>query len=223
MKRLATILNTTQDGVIVFNSQGRVSEANPSATNMLGYSEDKILILHISLFPESELVNRQVDITNDLTGLANTLNRRAIMETGERAYNQARRFKRPLAIMMIDADFFKKINDDYGHDSGDQVLVALADTIKKELRTSDFLSRFGGEEFLVILPEIGLPKAMDVANRLLEQVREIVVISPKKEPIYVTVSIGLSEIHDTSNELSDIIKKPMKRCSKPRLLAGIAQ
>ena len=110
----------------------------------------------------------------------------------------AKRQNQPLCCIMSDIDFFKKVNDTYGHAVGDCVLKSVAKTIKKELRESDIASRYGGEEFVFLLPQTNLEEATIVANRLRESVEKKKInieeynIKDVKE-ISVTVSIGVSE------------------------------
>lgn len=110
----------------------------------------------------------------------------------------AKRQNQPLCCIMSDIDFFKKVNDTYGHAVGDCVLKTVAKTIKKELRESDIASRYGGEEFIFLLPQTKLDEAIIVANRLKEAVEKKKInieeykIKDTKE-ISVTVSIGVSE------------------------------
>lgn len=130
--------------------------------------------------------------TDPLTGLNN---RRRLLELGEAAYDQAHRRDRPLSLLVIDIDHFKHINDQYGHQAGDQVLCAVADACRRQLRTYDLLGRYGGDEFVAILPETSLPDALAIADRL----RQGVADTPTMIPSRPTLSIGVAEITDTRN------------------------
>lgn len=101
--------------------------------------------------------------TDDLTGLDN---RRAFTEAGRRALDQARRYERPLALIMFDIDHFKRINDSYGHAAGDQVLQTVAAVMRRQARAADITGRLGGEEFALLLPETAVPDAVAFAERL---------------------------------------------------------
>lgn len=110
-----------------------------------------------------------------------------------------------LSIAMLDIDNFKSINDTYGHLAGDKVLNHIAIQIKNSLRTSDIVSRYGGEEFLIILPETDEIKAF----MALERVRENIAKKPVKigsEKLYITVSIGITEV-DANMSLTDAIQR----------------
>ena len=137
----------------------------------------------------------QLAVTDELTGL---FNRRGFFQLGEREFERALRFNRPLAALMIDIDHFKRVNDAHGHSVGDQVLRALADCIRQSTRGIDVAGRYGGEEFVLVLPEIPLPEAVQIADRLRQSIADISVpIYPAKGDfppvkIHITVSIGVA-------------------------------
>jgi len=136
---------------------------------------------------EDEL-NRQAHL-DYLTGLPN---RRSFMERFEQELSRALRYDNTLSILMLDIDLFKQVNDIYGHQAGDQVLKTLAMVFQEVLRHVDIVGRLGGEEFGIVLPEIGIEKAVEVAERL----REVISTTPVKLPIGLqlqfTVSIGIA-------------------------------
>lgn len=106
--------------------------------------------------------------TDPLTGIAN---RRVFEERLELEFARARRKQRSLAILMLDVDNFKRRNDTYGHDDGDQVLRRLASLLHNTVRVSDLAARYGGEEFVILLPEADEPQAMIMASRILDGLR----------------------------------------------------
>lgn len=124
--------------------------------------------------------------TDPLTGAAN---RRAFMDRADAELARSRRSGAPMALLLMDLDHFKAINDQYGHQGGDRVLKAVVEQIQQVLRPSDLLGRVGGEEFMVLLPAIDQEAAVTVANRILELVAELRVASDMG-PIPVTVSVG---------------------------------
>lgn len=123
--------------------------------------------------------------------LTHVLNRRAFPTILEREFRRANRYNIPLALMMIDLDHFKKINDTYGHLVGDQVLREMATAFKASVRDVDVVIRYGGEEFLVILPGTNLQEGLIVANRIKNRV-ERTTFNNDEVPIRMTVSIGVS-------------------------------
>ncbi|MGN6521702.1 MAG: GGDEF domain-containing protein [Actinomycetes bacterium] len=104
---------------------------------------------------------------------------------------RASRFRRPLAVLMLDVDLFKKVNDTYGHARGDAVLRELAHRLAEQVREVDVLARYGGEEFTVVLPETDRGGAEKLARRILEAVRNLP-FSDGGPPLQVTVSIGVA-------------------------------
>ena len=112
---------------------------------------------------------RKMVITDELTNL---FNRRRILELLEIELEKARRYKRDLALIMIDLDFFKRINDSFGHQFGDKVLRKISEIMKQNTRNLDLVGRYGGEEFLLILPETNLEKAALVAEKLRQKIKK---------------------------------------------------
>lgn len=140
-------------------------------------------------------------MTDELTGI---LNRRSLMLSYEQAFNTASRKGRPLAVLMLDIDHFKQINDRHGHLVGDEVLVRFAQTVSSALRDSDIVGRYGGEEFLVILHE-DAAGAFVVAERIRNLVRSVAFEG--KEAFTISVSIGVAErIHLQANGSEQLIK-----------------
>ncbi len=137
-----------------------------------------------------------------LTGL---VNRRCFLELSEQELVRARRYDSPMSILMMDIDFFKHINDNYGHKAGDQVLQKLASTCKFELREVDIIGRMGGEEFAILLPETPSQPAQEVAERLrLALYNTRVELTEKHTQIQFTVSLGVASMtksHETLDAL----------------------
>jgi diguanylate cyclase (GGDEF)-like protein len=127
--------------------------------------------------------------TDLLTGLAN---RWEIMARLEAEQSRINRYGTTFSLLICDLDFFKEINDTFGHCAGDKVLKAVADSLRLSLRNEDFCGRWGGEEFLIMLPETGLAQAGVVAEKLLAAVREAR-IAWEEQTISVTMSAGVGE------------------------------
>ena len=140
-------------------------------------------------------------ITDPLTDL---FNRRHLIELGNRALNHAQRYQHPLSVMMIDIDHFKKINDIYGHAMGDEALHELAKLMLSQLRLSDIVGRYGGEEFVVILPETNLQAAHKLAERLLLNIRTMQIAIETKHT-NLTASIGLVERNQVNPQKIDLL------------------
>jgi eukaryotic-like serine/threonine-protein kinase len=133
---------------------------------------------------------RQVEQLATIDGLSNVFNRRHFMELAARELAAARRHDRPLAAIMLDIDHFKRVNDTYGHATGDQVIRVVAERLTGSIRTEDLLGRYGGEEFalLILDDETG---ATDLAERLRRAV-EIEPVPTEDGPVPVTISVGVS-------------------------------
>jgi diguanylate cyclase (GGDEF)-like protein len=128
--------------------------------------------------------------TDSLTGLPN---RRAVSDTMKRMVAQASRTISPLAALLLDLDHFKKINDTYGHGTGDEVLAAVGEVLRATLRESDFAGRLGGEEFLVLLPATDKDGALLCAEKIREAIEKILIAAVERS---ITVSIGVAVLPD---------------------------
>jgi diguanylate cyclase (GGDEF)-like protein len=123
--------------------------------------------------------------------LTNLFNRRYLEETLERELARATRESYPLCVIMMDLDFFKDINDTYGHEAGDVVLKTLAETVTKQSRHGDFVCRFGGEEFVLVMPNIGIEKARERAEEL-HQIIDALNIPYGRFILTTTISMGIA-------------------------------
>ncbi|MCP4395054.1 MAG: diguanylate cyclase [Alphaproteobacteria bacterium] len=138
--------------------------------------------------------------------LTKVFNRRQFEILSANEFSRARRYGSPLCLFMIDADHFKNVNDTYGHNIGDLVLQALADCCRETLRTSDIIARFGGEEFVILLPEVQLEKAWHIADRLRMNISNIRVPNGQGGEVNFTVSIGLVESAPGIDDANVLIK-----------------
>jgi len=136
---------------------------------------------------------------DDLTGL---LNRRRMSEVVQAERERCVRSRRPLVLALLDLDFFKLVNDRYGHAAGDAVLCAFAGRVLDNLRSTDVLARWGGEEFLLLLPETSLDGALVLLERVRREVAELCVETANGE-IRLTVSIGVAagRVQDTMEQV----------------------
>jgi diguanylate cyclase (GGDEF)-like protein len=142
-------------------------------------------------------------LTDPLTGLHN---RRSIFELGRVEFKRAERMNRPFSCMMLDLDHFKKINDNYGHHVGDQILQEFANRCKDSVREVDVVGRYGGEELIIIMPETDIIAALLVAERLRAAVCENPVqISDQK--LCITVSIGVAQKDENTFQLETLVAR----------------
>ncbi len=119
----------------------------------------------------------------------------------------SRASNQPFAALMIDIDFFKRVNDSYGHDVGDQVLMRTAKYLNKVFRGSDFVARYGGEEFVAILPRASLDTALMIAERAREYFEEHPIITDDGLVIGITISIGVSVFEPEDENADPVIKR----------------
>jgi len=146
---------------------------------------------------ESFRVAREMAVTDELTGLPN---RRGFYAEGQKLLHLSCRYKHPLAVSVFDLDFFKSINDTYGHAVGDEVLKDFSDKVSKRIRKTDLFARIGGEEFVLVMPETSIKAAV----LLLDGLREIISSQEFSHGEKLTVSIGVAE-YTGSEELNDIM------------------
>jgi diguanylate cyclase (GGDEF)-like protein len=147
------------------------------------------LALHIGNFRARERI-MQLAETDELTGIANKrhFRRRLLYEM-----DRARVYNLPLTLLLLDIDEFKAINDTFGHTMGDVLLSEFCGTVHDSLRQPDFFARFGGDEFAVILPHTDVEGACAVADRIMEQVRELTLYTEDETQVQCSVSIGIAE------------------------------
>lgn len=138
-----------------------------------------------------------------LTGL---LNRRAFDLLAKKSIASAKRYKQPLSAIICDIDFFKKVNDTYGHAAGDQVIKAVANIITNSARHSDVTVRFGGEEFILLLPQTDTEGAFLLAEKIRNTI-ESTEIKIAGHNITVTTSFGISQLIDNDEKVEDIIAR----------------
>jgi two-component system cell cycle response regulator len=158
--------------------------SNPELTHRIQIHQDHLRTN--AILRESSIIGLNAAVTDPLTGL---YNRRYAQSHINLLLENARFNGGSVTALMVDIDHFKSINDAHGHFVGDQVICSVAHTLKSAIRASDLVARFGGEEFVVILPNISPKDANTLAQRLRRKVREI---TTDTTPIAITISIGIS-------------------------------
>ncbi|QBE65158.1 GGDEF domain-containing protein [Pseudoduganella lutea] len=151
--------------------------------------EDRVLQRTLELLMANTRLE-QLATTDPLTGIAN---RRKMTEQIAGELERARRFGHPLSVLMVDIDFFKRINDTFGHDTGDRAIVAVSKLLAESLRAIDTAARFGGEEFVVLMPETEVAVAAVAAERLRAAAAAILVHAEDGREVTLTISIGVAE------------------------------
>ena len=158
------------------------------------------------LYSQTERL-KKLSITDHLTGL---LNRRYFQERLEEEIARSSRHGRPLSLMMLDIDGFKIINDTLGHPVGDKLLKQVSDAIMDSVRTMDIVSRFGGDEFLVLLPETHPDRAAHIAERIRQAVGKIALALDSEAPeqdVVTSVSIGIASYPQNGHTLEKLVEQ----------------
>jgi two-component system cell cycle response regulator len=161
---------------------------------------------------ERVLLYEEVQRVANLDVLTGCFNRRYFMEEATKEIQRSMRYKRPLSLLMMDLDHFKIFNDRYGHQIGDQLLCHLVNLCQKQLRYADILGRYGGEEFVVLMPETNGEGAMLAAERLRKKIEELQVDTSEGK-ISMTASMGLASLEqgfDETHTLDTLIKSADK-------------
>jgi diguanylate cyclase (GGDEF)-like protein len=171
--------------------------------SLIAYIHTDRMNCYARLIGESNSELKQLASQDPLTGLFNP---RMCTALGEQLMKIAVRENKPFSVVYIDLDHFKQINDEYGHQAGDDVLVMVADIIGGYLRDSDVCARLGGEEFCALLPDTDRDGAQQLAENIREQIEKTVHLSGS-DKLNVTASFGLAQLLPTDHSLADIQKR----------------
>jgi len=163
--------------------------------------KDRQILAAIDALAQARLDAEEMARTDSLTGV---LNRRPLLDALEMEIERAERYGRDLSCIMIDLDKFKAFNDTYGHQFGDKVLHRIARVISDHCRTNDHVGRYGGEEFLIVLPETSLEAAVNLAERVRLAVERTTLDQSQAR---VTLSLGVAELRDGEGSASKLISK----------------
>ncbi len=179
LRLLATLLPLPEEGLLT-----------PTRVQTLYVTANALMVIAITvglLMLSAERLRSEFEQLATRDSLTGALARRVLIEACEQELARCRRHRRSMALLLMDIDHFKSVNDTLGHQMGDRVLVDFVSRVSALLRRPDLLARFGGEEFVILLPETGLEEAKAVAQRILAQVAEPVPGLPA-----ITVSIGVT-------------------------------
>ena len=146
---------------------------------------------------------KRLSLTDPLTGLNN---RRGFEHSAQQMVGVAIRHHRPLSVLMLDIDVFKKVNDTYGHGVGDQVLAGMARVCRQSIRSTDLLARFGGEEFSLLFPETPAEDAKILAERLCRDISAFV-FEAAGQTFSITASLGISECSGEGDSLESLLER----------------
>lgn len=175
------------------------------------YREEQIHLLervavHAAIAIENARLHAEVQRLAIIDELTNIYNYRGLVELGSREVERARRFNHPLAVLFFDIDDFRNFNNQYSHTTGNIVLRAVVETISNVLRTVDVFARYGGDEFVIILPETDLEGARQTAKKVYDSVAAYSIATPYGK-LSVTVSIGVAALTDDLRDFTSLIDK----------------
>jgi diguanylate cyclase (GGDEF)-like protein/PAS domain S-box-containing protein len=176
------------------------------AAIVMDYSGEPAVLVSINDISQRKKLEDELFHQASIDELTNISNRRYFLIQAEQEMRRARRFGRDMAMMMIDLDHFKPINDRLGHASGDTVLAAVVKKSLESLRGSDVMGRLGGEEFAVILPETNHAAAMEAAERLRQHIAEKPIVT-SKTAVTCTVSVGVAQLKESDNTIDDLLSR----------------
>ena len=174
--------------------------------NLDGHSKVVFVVYEIS---ERVQLYREIQRLANQDPLTSCFNRRHFMTLAEQEFQRAARYKRPLSLIFVDIDYFKKFNDQYGHQIGDQLLCSLVNLCKRQLRSVDIFGRYGGEEFLILMPETKAGAALQAAERLRRKIKSMNIVTTEGK-LSITVSMGAVSIDFSFCEtptLDDLIRQ----------------
>lgn len=160
------------------------------------------------LFEQLEVLHSTLTVKARTDLLTNMPNRESVLLDLEKLLDRSRREKKPLALLIMDLDDFKKINDSYGHQAGDQVLMEVARRLKKVIRKSDSLGRIGGEEFLLVLYPSHQDKSLELGNRIIKAISSKKIRFKDASSLSLTISIGIStfDYRNIDEKYNDLMK-----------------
>jgi diguanylate cyclase (GGDEF)-like protein len=180
----------------------------PFGTKLLAQLSPMLLVAYITTMLSADIRRayghmKLLSETDELTGV---LNMRAFVAVSERVFNQAERYARPFSVLMIDSDSLKTVNDTLGHEAGNRLLRITVQCIRGQLRQTDLIARYGGDEFVVLLPETPCSAAAGVAERIRKSI-ESTPLDARNKTTTVTVSVGIACYPENGMDFETILEK----------------
>ena len=145
-----------------------------------------------------------------IDGATQTFNKKYLLESLDSEFKTSRTYSRPLSVIYFDLDFFKKVNDTYGHAAGDFILKETAKVVRSTIRKDDIFCRYGGEEFVILLPNTDAKIAFDLAERIRKNT-EAHAFQTEGHTINQTISLGVSQLNPNMNVAEDLLKDADKK------------
>ena len=184
--------------IVALPSAALLAQRNQELLNAQQELKDINMTLEAKIAERTRELNIQAS-TDELTSI---LNRRAILKDLDNEINRCQRHHQICSVLMLDVDYFKHVNDTYGHQVGDEVLIMIADAITQTCRQTDSVGRYGGEEFLIVLPQTDSQQAYELAERIRKSVASI----STQHPFSVSCSIGVATF-DKTLDMHTLIKR----------------
>jgi diguanylate cyclase (GGDEF)-like protein len=211
--RIASIVNLTAiqllivDGLVLGGLFALILHTRARQAQLEGLQSTLNLLLVQKKFEIEQTLKTQAEFQANTDYLTGLFNRRHFVELAERELARSIRFQRPFALLMIDIDQFKAVNDTRGHSAGDAALQEVAHLIHDTLRDVDIFGRAGGDEFTAVIVEADGDRALGAAERLRAVVADAVIVPPGTARVQVTVSIGLSQLKGRNIDLKGLMNE----------------
>ena len=181
-----------------------IFDRNRNITHVIEYARD--VTVRKKAEEEKKLLLNNLNHLSTTDGLTGLFNRRALTDILQHEIERAERYVSDLSLLLCDIDKFKSVNDTYGHAAGDKALQAVAESLKIALRKSDILGRYGGDEFMIILPETSLDGAKKLAEKIRGAVNEISLELPMHQRISLSVSVGVASCCAPMENIDTLVK-----------------
>ena len=165
----------------------------------------EVLASHLAVSLSNARMVQKLEMMATTDGLTGLFNKRAMLEAAQQKVVAARRFNRKLSVLVVDIDFFKKVNDTHGHDVGDLVIKGLAEILKRQKRSTDVVARFGGEEFVILCEQTDESGALHLGERIREELAKTIFHLPAG-PLKVTCSVGIATLPEAGESWDDLFK-----------------
>jgi len=191
---------------IKLSNQSEEFDSIVTSFNLMNYKLSETMVslaMMKNIVEDRTRVLEQLSNTDPLTKVAN---RRALFERGDLELSRTDRIHNNLTLILLDCDYFKNVNDVYGHQIGDELLKHICKVCNREIRSIDFLGRYGGEEFIIILPDCNIDGGIEIAKRIQNSLMQNSLIVKDKE-LKVTLSIGISMLTSENETFEQLINK----------------
>ncbi|RCU45643.1 MULTISPECIES: GGDEF domain-containing protein [Corallincola] len=195
---------------LLYNSMAALSVCFSILMIHVGLQIHQNLLKMLCLQQERKQLMMELENMATTDALTGTSNRRAFMTFAREEVIRSQRYQHPLSLLMIDIDHFKRVNDNFGHAMGDQVIRVVAEIISEECRHSDRVARLGGEEFALLLPECGICLAEVTAERIRQRIAQTLV-SHGDQASNITISIGVAELTAAQRDIDSLLDLADKR------------